>query len=95
MNPDLAKERHSRLDLEDLKEYLGVCQYGNKADYDQVLELRGKLVRQIRPICEENFYNLSRDEKYEIILKKSLEVIDFAKENNVDLVRLQNGKLLG
>lgn len=95
MNPDLAKERHTRLDLEELKQYLGEWHFGSKAEYDHVLHLREKLLKRISPLYEENFYNLTRDEKYQIVLKKSLELCDFAKENNYDLLRIQNGKLLG
>lgn len=41
------------------------------------------MVAKIRPLYEENFYNLDRDEKYEMIYKKSLEIYDFLKENKI------------
>lgn len=42
------------------------------------------MVKQIRPISEENFYNLDRDEKYRIIFKKSLELVDYTFGNNIE-----------
>lgn len=42
------------------------------------------MVAKIRPLYEENFYNLDRDEKYEMIYKKSLEIYDFFKENKIN-----------
>ena len=95
INPDLAKERHNNLDIEQLKEFLGTAQYGGKKEYDHVLTIRDELCKRIRPIYEENFYNLNRDQKYQIILKKSLEICVFAKEHNIDLLKIQNSKLMG
>ena len=40
-------------------------------------------MKQVKPLMDENYENLSRTEKYELNMKKSLEMIDFAKENNV------------
>ena len=42
------------------------------------------LLQQIKPISEENFYNLEREQKYDMIYKKSLEMVEFAKENNLN-----------
>lgn len=42
------------------------------------------IVKKIKPISEENFYNLDRDEKYKIIFKKSLELIDYTLENKIE-----------
>lgn len=42
-----------------------------------------KVVKEIKPLIEENYENLDRSEKYEINIKKSLEMIEFAKQNNV------------
>ena len=39
------------------------------------------MVKKIKPIYEENFYNLDREKKYEMILKKSLEMIEYVDEN--------------
>ena len=41
------------------------------------------LVQKIKPIFEENFYNLDREEKYEMMVKKSLEFYDFVRDNNL------------
>jgi hypothetical protein len=95
INPDIAKERHSDLDINQLKEYLGKLQYSNPGEYENILKLRDSIKQRIKPICEENFYNLNRNEKYQMILKKSLEAWQWADENGVDKLRLQNPKLLG
>lgn len=42
------------------------------------------MVKQIKPIFEENFYNLDRDQKYQMIFKKSLEIIDFVSEHKIE-----------
>jgi hypothetical protein len=42
------------------------------------------MVQKIKPIFEENFYNLDRSKKYEMILKKSLQAVEFHKEKNID-----------
>jgi hypothetical protein len=95
INPDLAKERHDQLDIENLKEFLGRTQFSGPGEYEKVLKIRDTLLKRMKPIFEENFYNLSRDEKYQIILKKSLEIIEFSKEHDVDLLRIQTPKMLG
>ena len=41
------------------------------------------IVKEIKPLIDENYENLSRTEKYELNLKKSLEMIDFARKNNI------------
>ena len=40
------------------------------------------MVSQIKPLFEENFYNLSRKEKYETLYKKTLEIYTFITEKN-------------
>lgn len=42
------------------------------------------MVKKIKPIFEENFYNLDRDEKYQMIFKKSLELLEFVNENKIE-----------
>lgn len=42
------------------------------------------MVKTIKPISEENFYNLDRDEKYQMIFKKSLELLEFVNENKIE-----------
>lgn len=42
------------------------------------------MIKHIRPIYEENFYNLDRNEKYEMIFKKSLELVDYVENNNIE-----------
>ena len=32
----------------------------------------------------ENFYNLDRDDKYEMMMKKSLEIFEFIQKNNIN-----------
>jgi hypothetical protein len=95
INPDLAKERHDQLDIENLKDFLGRTQFSGPGEYEKVLKIRDTLLKRMKPIFEENFYNLSRDEKYQIILKKSLEIVEFSKEHDVDLLRIQTPKMLG
>jgi hypothetical protein len=43
-----------------------------------------KLVKDIKPIWEENYFNLERDQKYQMIFKKSLEIIEWFVENKCD-----------
>lgn len=43
------------------------------------------IVSKIKPVYEENFYNLTRDQRYQMVLKKSLEVCEYARDNNIDL----------
>lgn len=43
-----------------------------------------EIVKKIRPICEENFYNLNREEKYEVMFRKSTELYHYLKENQLD-----------
>lgn len=53
--------------------------------FDSIDSQKGDdMVKKIRPISEDNFYNLDRDEKYRIIFKKSLELVDFTFENNIE-----------
>lgn len=39
---------------------------------------------KIRPICEENYYNLNREEKYELIFGKSMQIHDYLKTHQID-----------
>jgi len=41
-------------------------------------------VKAIKPIYYENFYNLSREEKYEMMLKKSLETLEFIEDHKIN-----------
>ena len=84
-NPDLAAERHTNLNIKALTEYLGQQRFPKPGEYEFHLKLRDDICQKIRPISEENFYNLNRDQKYEMILKKSLEVCEYGRENNLDL----------
>ena len=43
-----------------------------------------KLVKKIKPIYYENFYNLDREEKYGMMMKKSLEILEFLQENKIN-----------
>ena len=43
-----------------------------------------KLAKEIKPIFEENFYNLERDQKYQMIFKKSLELVDFVNKYKIE-----------
>lgn len=50
-----------------------------------VLQKIGKdLVTKIKPIFYENFYNLTRSEKYELMYKKSIEITEYMRVNNID-----------
>ncbi len=40
----------------------------------------------MRPIWEENFYNLCRAEKYDMLYKKSLEIYSFLRERDPSLL---------
>jgi hypothetical protein len=42
------------------------------------------MVKKISPIYFDNFYNLDRDEKYRIIFKKSLEMVEYVTENKIE-----------
>lgn len=55
------------------------------------------MVKHIKPISEENFYNLDRDKKYELVYKKSLEIFEFHKERNLEhlLTMYTVGYILG
>lgn len=41
------------------------------------------LASKIKSLYDENYENLERGQKYELVLKKSLELIEFANEHNV------------
>ncbi|CAF0808334.1 unnamed protein product [Brachionus calyciflorus] len=84
MNADILKERNnSTVNLDHMKNFLGRILYGSEERFHELMNLRDRMVSKIRPISDENFYNLDRDEKYEIIYRKSLEIFDFLKENNI------------
>lgn len=83
INPDLAKERaNASINLPAMKEFLGEVIFGSKAKHQQMIGFRDELVRRVRPLSEENFYNLYREEKYDILCKKTLELYDFINEKN-------------
>ncbi len=46
--------------------------------------LEREIVKEIKPVFYENYDNLDRNEKYEMVFKKSLELIEFAKRHRVD-----------
>lgn len=85
VNPDLAKERHDKLDLPALTKYIGGMQFHKPGEYEYNLKIRDELVKAVKPLSEENYYNLTRDEKHQMVLKKSLEICEFGRNNNVDL----------
>jgi hypothetical protein len=41
------------------------------------------MVEKIKPIFYENFYNLDRDQKYQLVFKKSIEMTEFVQDNNI------------
>ena len=43
-----------------------------------------KLVKTVKPIYYENFYNLGKEEKYEMMMKKSLQILEFLRDNNIN-----------
>jgi hypothetical protein len=84
MNPDIEKERKgSSLNVSEMKLFLGKILYGSENGYKQLMAYRSKMVQKIKPLSEENFYNLDRKEKYEMMLKKTLEFYDFVRDNNI------------
>ncbi len=85
VNPDLAKERHSNLDVKALTRYLATARFTKDGEYEYHLHLREQIVKKIKPLYEENFFNLSRDEKYEMMLKKSLEIFEYSRETQIDI----------
>ncbi len=42
------------------------------------------MVKKIKPIFEENFYNLERQEKYDLIYKKTLDIVEYSNEHKID-----------
>lgn len=88
VNPDLAKERHDGLDLKSLMKFLGENRFSEPGKYEYMLKLRDDLCSRIKPVFEENIYNLNRDQKYQMVLKKSLEVCEYSREKNIDLNEL-------
>ncbi len=90
INPDLATERHNGLNVKSLTEYLGQTRFPKPGEYQFHLKLRSDICKKIKPISEENFYNLNRDQKYQMILKKSLEVCEYSRENNLDLATVMS-----
>ena len=47
-------------------------------------------MNEIKPIFEENFYNLDRDQKYQMILKKSLELFEFVHKYKIENIMTAN-----
>jgi hypothetical protein len=54
-------------------------------------------VKRVKPLYEENFYNLSRNEKYEMLFKKSLEIYEFIEEKGVaaDMNHIMKANVIG
>lgn len=48
------------------------------------IKIGKKLVNEIKPIYYENFYNLDRDDKFQMMMKKSLEIFEFIQRNNIN-----------
>jgi acyl-CoA oxidase len=98
INPDLAKERHDNLDIKALTKFLGETRFEKPGEYQAHLNLRDDLMKRIKPVFEENFYNLNRDEKYQMIMKKSLEICEYGREKNIEwsqLIRFASSPILG
>lgn len=47
------------------------------------------MVQQIKPICEENFHNLGRQEKYDMIYDKTIKLIEYNQTHQIDEI-MQN-----
>ena len=46
---------------------------------------KGKeIVQKTNPLLYENYENLDRDEKFDLVVKKSLQLIEFSQEHNID-----------
>ncbi|RNA34484.1 peroxisomal acyl-coenzyme A oxidase 1 isoform X2 [Brachionus plicatilis] len=87
INPDLAKERqNATVKLDEMKSFLGEMIYLNQENYRSAIKYRDVMVKTIKPISDENFYNLERDQKYQMIFKKSLEMFEFVNENKIESV---------
>ena len=48
INPDLAKERHDQLDIENLKEFLGRTQFSGPGEYEKVLKIRDTILKRMK-----------------------------------------------
>ena len=42
------------------------------------------LVQEVKPIFEENFYNLDREQRFQMIFKKSLDIVDFVYKHDIE-----------
>lgn len=98
MNPDIESERkNSSINLEKMKQFLGEILYGS--NYPKLMTQRNQMVKKIKPLFEENFYNLDRNEKYEMMVKKTLEFYEFVQDNDIkyeDFVKIGfNGGIFG
>ena len=82
MNSDLQRERaNATINVEQLKQFFGNMLLMSPKRYKKILELRKQITQDIKPLFNENFDNLDRNEKYEMVFKKSLELIEFAKKH--------------
>lgn len=53
-----------------------------------------KVIKDIEPITY-NFYNLDREQRYDFTFKKTLEYVDFVKNNGLSHLMENNGYLVG
>ncbi|CAF0957540.1 unnamed protein product [Brachionus calyciflorus] len=85
VNPDLVKERqNSTLDVDKLNLFFGQNLLLSTERYKHILNLKKRLTNQIKSLYDENYENLERNDKYELVLRKSIELIEFGLENNID-----------
>ena len=85
MNPDLAIERkNATVDVESLKSFLGELTFGSYENYRMLMNIRDDLAAKIKPLFEENYNNLTRAQKHELVYKKSLELNEYFNGNFVE-----------
>jgi acyl-CoA oxidase len=98
VNADLARERaQATVDVPALKAFIGEQIYFSKEKHLRALMYRERMLKEIGPLSDENFYNLDRDKKYELVVAKSLRLYEFCMENKCeDLVTMYTvGHLCG
>ena len=44
------------------------------------------MVKEIKPIFYENFYNLDRDKKYQLVCQKSIEMVEYVQDHDVESI---------
>ncbi len=77
-NPDIVNERSkSDCDSDKLKLFIGTTLFGSAQRYMYIQTMRSKLLEQIEPIDYNMFYNLDRNERYDIAFKKTIELTEF------------------